>query len=149
MGVSDLRFSTLLHPTVGDRDGGNFEASTLGISEIPAPLFVSPSRKQFKEFCHAQGVSPRTVLDQLAALYVSSQGTILQGAEQQGSSHSIPPAPVPLPEETTSELLERIERHECDDREFVHAFEVLIHRVEALENRLGTPRDETKHTPRA
>ena len=93
-------------------------------------------------------MSPRAVLDQLAALYVSSEGAILQGITQHGTSHSMPPAPVPLPEETTSELIERIERLECDDREFVHAFEVLIHRVEALESRLGSPRDEPKHTPK-
>jgi uncharacterized protein (UPF0335 family) len=55
---------------------------------------------------------------------------------------------VPLPEETTTELIERIERLECDDREFVHAFEVLIHRVEALEKSIGTSRDEPKHTPK-
>ncbi|MGC6482125.1 MAG: hypothetical protein ACON4T_00945 [Synechococcus sp.] len=55
---------------------------------------------------------------------------------------------MPLPEETTSELIERIERLECDDREFVHAFEVLIHRVEALETRLGSTRDAPKHMPK-
>ena len=119
-----------------------------GVYLTPESLFVSPSRKHFKEFCRAQGMSPRAVLDQLAALYVSSEGAILQGITPHGSSHSMPPAPVPLPEETTSELIERIERLECDDREFVHAFEVLIHRVEALESRLGTPRDEPKHTPK-
>lgn len=119
-----------------------------GVYLTPESLFVSPSRKHFKEFCRAQGMSPRAVLDQLAALYVSSEGAILQGITPHGNSHSMPPAPVPLPEETTSELIERIERLECDDREFVHAFEVLIHRVEALESRLGTPRDEPKHTPK-
>ena len=109
---------------------------------------MSPSRKQFKEFCRAQGLSPRAVLDQLAELYVNSQGAVLQTSGLEGGHHSMPPAPVPLPEETTSELIERIERLECDDREFVHAFEVLIHRVEALETRLGSPRDEPKHTPK-
>jgi len=83
------------------------------------------------------------VLDQLVELYVNTQGAILQS-----HSHSMPPASVPLPEETTTELIERIERLECDDREFVHAFEVLIHRVEALEKSIGTPRDEPKHTPK-
>ncbi|MEB3158046.1 MAG: hypothetical protein VKK03_01140 [Synechococcus sp.] len=109
---------------------------------------MSPSRKAFKEFCRAQGLAPRAVLDQLAALYVNSHGAVLQGSTMAGGSHSIPPAPVPLPEETTTELLERIERLECDDREFVHAFEVLIHRVEALESRIGAPREEPKHTPK-
>ena len=85
----------------------------------------------------------RQVLDQLVELYVSSHGAVLQTP-----THSMPPAPVPLPEETTSELIERIERLECDDREFVHAFEVLIHRVEALEKSIGTPRNEPKHTPK-
>ena len=130
-------------------DVGNhlFRPST-GILTVPTFLFESPSRKKLKEFCRAQGVSPRAVLDQLAALYVSSHGAVLQRSELQVSSHSMPPAPVPLPEETTSELIERIERLECDDREFVHAFEVLIHRVEALENRLGAPTEEPKHKPK-
>ena len=109
---------------------------------------MSPARKQFKEFCRSQGLSPRAVLDQLAELYVNSKGAVLQASGLEGGHHSIPPAPVPLPEETTSELIERIERLECDDREFVHAFEVLIHRVEALETRLGSPRDEPKHMPK-
>ena len=106
-------------------------------------MFLSPSRQRFKKLCRAQGVQHRQVLDQLVELYVSTHGAILQS-----HSHSMPPAPVPLPEETTTELIERIERLECDDREFVHAFEVLIHRVEALEKSIGTPRDEPKHTPK-
>jgi len=106
-------------------------------------LFLTPSRQRFKELCRAKGVQHRQVLDQLVELYVSTQGAILQG-----HGHSIPPAAMPLPEETTTELIERIERLECDDREFVHAFEVLIHRVDALEKSIGTPRNESKHTPK-
>ena len=106
-------------------------------------MFLSPSRQRFKELCRAQGVQHRQVLDQLLELYVSTHGAVLQSP-----GHSMPPAPVPLPEETTTELIERIERLECDDREFVHAFEVLIHRVEALEKSIGTHRDEPKHTPK-
>ena len=34
------------------------------------------------------------------------------------------------------ELLERTERLESDDREFASAFEMLMHRVEALEQKL-------------
>ena len=106
-------------------------------------MFLSRSRRRFRDFCRQQGVSSREVLTQLAELYVSSEGSVLRN-----TSHSIPPAPVPLPEETTTDLLDRIERLECDDREFVHAFEVLIHRVEALETRLGSAQDSPKHTPK-
>ena len=35
--------------------------------------------------------------------------------------------------DTVAELLERMERVEADDREFVSAFEMLLHRVETLE----------------
>ena len=106
-------------------------------------MFQSPSRKRFKTLCREQGLQSRQVLNQLVDLYVASQGAVLHGP-----GHSIPPSPVPLPEETTSELIERIERLECDDREFVHAFEVLIHRVEALESRIGPPSDAPKHKPK-
>ena len=115
---------------------------------LPRTLFLSSSRKRFKDFCRAQGLSAHQVLDQLTDLYVSSQGRVVEGQTVGHNGHSMPPAPVPLPEETTVEIIERIERLECDDREFVHAFEVLIHRVEALEVRLGSSKEEPKHTPK-
>ena len=92
--------------------------------------------------CRARGANHREVLQQLIELYLKTNGAVLQ------TGHSMPPTAVPLPEETTTELIERIERLECDDREFVHAFEVLIHRVEALESRLGSSKEEPKHAPK-
>ena len=50
--------------------------------------------------------------------------------------------------DTVAELLERTERLEADDREFVSAFEILIHRVEALEAKVGGNEAEPKHHPR-
>ena len=38
---------------------------------------------------------------------------------------------------TYAEMLERLERVEADDREFVSAFEMLLHRVESLEEKVN------------
>ena len=38
--------------------------------------------------------------------------------------------------DTVAEILERMERVEADDREFASAFEMLLHRVEALESQV-------------
>ena len=71
------------------------------------------------------------------------------------SAHAIPPEDHEPVDQTKQELLElqnleilqRLERVEADDREFVSAFEILIHRVEALEKKAGVNHTDTHHRP--
>ena len=77
------------------------------------------------------------VLEQFAEIYLRSKGEVLEEI-------SIPTPPaisnaiaasssINTRGDTVAELLERMERVEADGREFVSAFEMLLHRVETLE----------------
>ena len=95
------------------------------------------------------------VLEQLAEMYLKSNGTLLEemsvpsSIETVGSSRHHGGASSSITTRGTyAEMLERLERVEADDREFVSAFEILIHRVEALEQKLGGVDDSEKHFPK-
>ena len=114
--------------------------------------FAPDTLDAFKTLCRDQGKKYTKVLEEFAVLYLKSNGTILE-------TMSVPSSSRPAEDEADKtkqellelqnlEIVERLERVESDDREFVSAFEILIHRVEALEQKLGGTGDEPKHHPR-
>ena len=95
------------------------------------------------------------MLEQFADLYLKSNGTLLEemsvpsSIETVGSSRHHGGASNSITTRGTyAEMLERLDRVEADDREFVSAFEILIHRVEALEQKVGGVDDGEKHFPK-
>jgi len=48
-----------------------------------------------------------------------------------------------------SEILQRLESVEADDREFLSAFEILLNRVEALEKKVGVMHKDNHHRPKS
>ena len=106
--------------------------------------FAPETLEAFKALCRKQGKQYTKVLEQFAELYLKSEGAVLE-------QMSVPPTAGTssiTTRGTYAEMLERLERVEADDREFVSAFEILIHRVDALEQKLGGLEDEPKHHPR-
>ena len=117
--------------------------------------FAPETLEAFKALCRKQGKQYTKVLEQFADLYVKSEGAVLEqisvpsSMETVGSSRHHGGASNSITTRGTyAEMLERLERVEADDREFVSAFEILIHRVDALEQKLGGLEDEPKHHPR-
>ena len=113
---------------------------TNGMSPTAPDVFsssVDPDiLEAFKALCGQQRKQHAQVLEQLMSLYLESKGSVLDGtsvpslAETVGASSSI------TTRGTYAEMLERLERVETDNREFVSAFEILIHRVDALEGQV-------------
>lgn len=114
--------------------------------------FAPELLESFKAACRERGLKYTKVLEQFAHLYVSSNGEVLEKmlSDAPRSAHNVPtPASSSITTRGTyAEMLERLERVEADDREFVSAFEILIHRVEALEQKLGGTDDDDKHLPK-
>ena len=85
-------------------------------------------------------------------MYVQTNGEVLERmlSDTSQAIHHIPTAASSsiTIRGTYAEMLERLERVEADDREFVSAFEILIHRVEALEQKIGGVTEEEKHLPK-
>ena len=114
--------------------------------------FAPDLLESFKSVCRERGLKYTKVLEQFAQLYVSSNGEVLEKMLSD-APRSINNVPTPASSSITTrgtyaEMLERLERVEADDREFVSAFEILIHRVEALEQKLGGTDDNDKHLPK-
>ena len=114
--------------------------------------FAPDTLEAYKNLCRQQGKQYTKVLEQLADLYLKTNGKVLE--EMSVPSPAVISGAVPASSsintrgDTVAELLERMERVEADDREFVSAFEILIHRVEALEAKVGGNEEEPKHHPR-
>ena len=114
--------------------------------------FAPDTLDAYKNLCRQQGKQYTKVLEQLADLYLKTNGKVLE--EMSVPSPAMTSGAVPASSsintrgDTVAELLERMERVEADDREFVSAFEILIHRVEALEAKVGGNEEEPKHHPR-
>jgi len=94
-------------------------------------------------------------------LYLETGGEVLTAACSLRQSvtpvqgkHSIPPmehtgnATASL-DSLQSEILQRLESVEADDREFVSAFEILLNRVEALEKKVGLSYKDSHHRPQS
>ena len=109
--------------------------------------FAPDTLEAYKNLCRQQGKQYTKVLEQLAEIYLKTNGKVLDDM-------SVPSPAVPASSsintrrDTVAELLERTERLEADDREFVSAFEMLLHRVEAIEAKVGGNEEEPKHHPR-
>ena len=110
--------------------------------------FAPDTLKAFKALCRQQGKQYTKVLEQFAEIYLKSNGTVLQDMSVPSSADSVGASSSITTRGTYAEMLERLERVEADDREFVSAFEILIHRVEALEQKMGGTEEEPKHHPR-
>lgn len=114
--------------------------------------FAPETLEAYKNLCRQQGKQYTKVLEQLAEIYLKTNGKVLE--EMSVPSPAMTSGAVPASSsintrgDTVAELLERTERLEADDREFVSAFEILIHRVEALEAKVGGNEAEPKHHPR-
>ena len=99
--------------------------------------FAPDTLDAFKTLCRKQGKRYTKVLEEFAVLYLKSNGTILETMSVPSSGEAPIAASSSLTTRGTyAEMLERLERVEADDREFVSAFEILIHRVEALESQV-------------
>ena len=114
--------------------------------------FAPDTLEAFKALCRQQGKAYTKVLEQFAEMYLDSNGTLFDQLSVPASAeanHAVPPASSSITTRGTyAEMLERLERVEADDREFVSAFEILIHRVEALEQKVGGVDDDEKHLPK-
>ena len=117
--------------------------------------FAPETLNAFKALCRKQGKQYTKVLEQFAEIYLKSEGAVLEqmsvpsSIETVGSSRHHGGASSSITTRGTyAEMLERLERVEADDREFVSAFEILIHRVDALEQKVGGVDDGEKHVPK-
>ena len=114
--------------------------------------FAPDTLEAYKNLCRQQGKQYTKVLEQLAEIYLKTNGKVLEEMSVPspvGTAGAVPASSsINTRGDTVAELLERMERVEADDREFVSAFEILIHRVEALEAKVGGNEEEPKHHPR-
>jgi hypothetical protein len=114
--------------------------------------FAPDTLDAFKTLCREQGKKYTKVLEEFAVLYLKSNGTILETMSVPSSLRAeeddAGKTKQELLEIQNLKIVERLERVESDDREFVNAFEILIQRVEALEQKLGGNGEEPKHHPR-
>ena len=110
--------------------------------------FAPDTLDAFKALCRSQGKQYTKVLEQFAEIYLKSNGTVLEEMSVPSSVETVAASSSITTRGTYAEMLERLERVEADDREFVSAFEILIHRVEALEQKMGGTEEEPKHHPR-
>ena len=110
--------------------------------------FAPETLEAFKALCRKQGKQYTKVLEQFAEIYLKSEGAVLEQMSVPPTAETVAASSSITTRGTYAEMLERLERVEADDREFVSAFEILIHRVDALEQKLGGLEDEPKHHPR-
>ena len=99
--------------------------------------FAPDTLEAYKNLCRQQGKQYTKVLEQLAEIYLKTNGKVLEDMSVPSPTRTSGAVPasssINTRGDTVAELLERMERVEADDREFVSAFEMLLHRVEALE----------------
>ena len=80
------------------------------------------------------------MLEHLAEAYLKTNGSLLEDFSAPAPAATSKPvhasSSINTRGDTVAELLERMERVEADDREFASAFEMLLHRVEALEGQV-------------
>ena len=91
----------------------------------------------FQDLCRKQGKQDIQVLEGLIGLYLKSSGTILEEMARSSFEKAVPASNSITTRGTYAEMLERLERVETDNREFVSAFEILIHRVDTLESQIS------------
>lgn len=100
--------------------------------------FAPETLESFKAVCRDRGEKYTKILEHFAQLYVQTNGEVLKQLSVGSSSASTSPAAASNPittRGTYAEMLERLESVESNGREFVSAFEMLLHRVETLESK--------------
>ena len=90
----------------------------------------------FKALCQQHGKPYNQVLEELMGLYLDSQGIVLDQTSVPSLTETVAASSSITTRGTYAEMLERLERVETDNREFVSAFEILIHRIDALEGQV-------------
>ncbi len=114
--------------------------------------FAPDTLEAYKNLCRQQGKQYTKVLEQLAEIYLKTNGKVLDDMTVPSpvmTSGAVPASSsINTRGDTVEELLERMERVEADDREFASAFEMLLHRVEAIEATVGGNEEDPKHHPR-
>ena len=110
--------------------------------------FAPETLEAFKALCRKQGKQYTKVLEQFAEIYLKSEGAVLESMSDPSSGGAVAASSSITTRGTYAEMLERLERVEADDREFVSAFEILIHRVEALEQKVSGDGEDGKHLPK-
>ena len=82
------------------------------------------------------------MLEQFAELYLKSNGTLLEELSVPSTGEAGVPVPasssITTRGSTLVELLDRLETLEGNGQEFASAFEMLIHRVESLEEQTSS-----------
>ena len=82
------------------------------------------------------------MLEQFAQLYLKSNGTLLEELSVPSTGEAGVPVPasssIATRGSTLVELLDRLETLEGNGQEFASAFEMLIHRVESLEEQTSS-----------
>ncbi len=82
------------------------------------------------------------MLEQFAELYLKSNGTLLEELSVPSTGEAGVPVPasssIATRGSTLVELLDRLETLEGNGQEFASAFEMLIHRVESLEEQTSS-----------
>ena len=100
--------------------------------------FAPETLESFKAVCRDRGEKYTKVLEQFAVLYIQTRGEVLEqmSVGSPGVSNNPVAASSPITTRGTyAEMLERLESVESNGREFVSAFEMLLHRVETLEGK--------------
>lgn len=101
--------------------------------------FAPETLESFKAVCRDRGEKYTKVLEQFAVLYIQTRGEVLE--QMSVGSPGVPSSPIAassssITRGTYAEMLERLESVEANGREFVSAFEMLLHRVDCLEKNL-------------
>ena len=104
--------------------------------------FAPDTLEAFKALCRQQGKQYTKVLEQFAELYLKSNGTLLEELSVPSTGEAGVPVPasssITTRGSTLVELLDRVETLEGNGQEFASAFEMLIHRVESLEEQTSS-----------
>ena len=106
-------------------------------------LHLNPDKVDaIKALCSEKGTNLNEVLEGLIDHYVQSNATTKSGLNELTAGSSINTR-----RSTVEEIFDRLEQVEGYNHEFVSAFEILIHRVESLEKKVGGVDEEPRHRP--
>ena len=106
-------------------------------------LHLNPDKLDaFKASCSEQGTTIYEVLEGLIDHYIQKNVATKMSIDEVIASSSINTG-----RSTVEEIFDRLEQVEGFNHEFVSAFEILIHRVESLEKKVGVTEEEPRHRP--
>ena len=106
-------------------------------------LHLNPDKLDaLKAYCSEHDTTINEVLEGLIDHYLQNNVTAEISNDEVIASSSIYTR-----RSTVEEIFDRLEQIEGFNHEFVSAFEILIHRVESLEKKVGVTEDEPKHRP--